>query len=306
MASRFKGLLVPMLTPFEASGTVDTEKAIRFAKDLLDCGVSGLALFGTTSEGQSLGVQERINLMDALIEAGIPATKLMIGTGSCALPEAVHMSREVVDRNCGGVLMLPPFFYKAVSDEGIFRFFAEVIEGVGNPGLQIYLYHIPPVATVGFSVELVSMLVEQFPSLVVGLKNSSGDHKYSIALREQVPQLDVFSGSEDFLLETMRIGGVGCISATGNINAREIINLYNNVGEPKAEKLQKLVSGIRAIVQQQPVIPALKAIISRAYDNPDWLAVRPPLVELPIVDADALIEDLNAHEYFAEQLFASS
>jgi 4-hydroxy-tetrahydrodipicolinate synthase len=303
MTNRFKGLLVPMLTPFDTSGKVDPVRALRFGKDLLASGAGGLALFGTTSEGQSLGVQERMDLLDALIEGGIAPAKLMVGTGSCALGEAIQMTQGAVDRKCGGVLMLPPYFYKAVSDEGIFRFFAELIEAVSSPDLRIYLYHIPPVAQVGFSVELIGRLFETFPTQVVGVKNSSGDHSYSIALREKYPDFDVFSGSEDFLLETMKIGGVGCISATGNVNTKEIIHLYNSIDTPRAEKLQALLTDIRAVIQKRPMIPALKAIIARTYDDPGWSKVRPPLVELSEEDTDVLIEQLERHDFFADQLF---
>jgi 4-hydroxy-tetrahydrodipicolinate synthase len=293
-----------MLTPFDATGNVDAARAIRFANDLLASGVGGLAIFGTTSEGQSLGVKERMDLFDSLIEGGIPPEKLMVGTGSCAISEAIAMTRHVVAHKCGGVLMLPPYFYKIVSDEGIFRFFAEVIEKVSSPDLRIYLYHIPPIAQVGFSVELIARLIDRFPSQIVGLKNSSGDHNYTIALRENFPQFDVFCGSEEFLLETIKIGGVGCISATGNANVKEIIHLYQNVGTPRAEKLQILVSNIRAVIQKRPMIPALKAILSRAYEDPEWCRVRAPLVELPSADADALLEQLERHGFFADQLFA--
>jgi len=297
MTDRFKGLLVPMLTPFTAAGKPDAERAMRFGKDLLSAGANGLALFGTTSEGQSLAPQERMDLLDTLIAGGISAEKLMVGTGSCALPDAVEMTRHAAERKCGGVLMLPPFFYKAISDEGIFRFFSEVIHQVDSSDLRIYLYHIPPVAQVGFSVELVGKLVDSFPEQVVGLKNSSGDHNYSIALRERVPEFDVFCGSEDFLLETMRIGGVGCISATGNANPNEISRLYRNVDTPEAESLQQSVSAIRAVFQKRPVIPALKAIVSQAYEDPQWTKARPPLVELSNAETESLVAELESHNY---------
>ena len=295
-----------MLTPFDASGRVDTNRAIRFANDLLETGVGGLALFGTTSEGQSLGVKERMDLLDALIAAGIPPEKLMVGTGSCALSEAIQMTRHVVDQQCGGVLMVPPYFYKVATDEGIFRFFAEVIETVSSPDLRIYLYHIPPVAHVGFSIELIGKLIEEFPSQVVGLKNSSGDHDYTVALRENYPQFDVFCGSEDFLLETMKIGGVGCISATGNVNPKEIIELYHNVDTPEAEQLQKRVSKIRSIVQSRPMIPALKAIIAQAYEDPKWFHVKAPLTELPQPVAKELLEELAENAFSVDQLLVPS
>lgn len=230
----------------------------------------------------------------------------MVGTGSCALSEAIQMTRHAVDQQCGGVLMLPPYFYKVATDEGIFRFFAEVIEAVSSPELRIYLYHIPPVAQVGFSIELIGKLFEQFPSHVVGLKNSSGDHNYTIALRENYPQFDVFCGSEDFLLETMKIGGVGCISATGNVNPQEIISLYHNVDTPEAEQLQKRVSKIRSIVQSRPMIPALKAIISQTYEDPEWFHVKPPLTELPKSVAKELLEELGENAFPVDQLLAPS
>lgn len=292
-----------MLTPFDEAGKPDPVRALRFARDLLASGVSGLALFGTTSEGQSLGVQERLDLLDALLEGGIPPEKLMVGTGSCALTEAIHMTREAVDRQCGGVLMLPPYFYKVATDAGLYRFFAELIEAAPSPGLRIYLYHIPPVAHVGFSVELIGQLLETYPNQVVGVKNSSGDHNYSVALRDSYPDFDVFSGSEDFLLETMKIGGVGCISATGNVNAREIIHLYHNVDTLRAEKLQALVSDIRGVIQKRPMIPALKALIARAYKDTGWSRVRAPLVELPEADADVLVEQLERHGFYTDQIF---
>lgn len=304
MSERFKGLVVPMLTPFDSSGAADSGKALRLAKDLLSSGASGLALFGTTSEGQSLGVAERIDILDALIEGGVPASKLMVGTGSCSLTEAIQMTRGAVERKCGGVLMLPPYFYKAVSDEGIYQFFAKVIGEVSNPDLRIYLYHIPPVAQVGFSIELIGRLIENFPEQVVGLKNSSGDHNYSIALRENYLQFDVFSGSEDFLLKTIRIGGVGCISATGNINPQGISNLYENVDTAEAEELQKSISKVRAAVQKRPMIPALKAIISRAYDDSGWNRIRPPLVKLPADEVEGLLAELEECGFSSDQLFA--
>ncbi|MCB1120411.1 MAG: dihydrodipicolinate synthase family protein [Verrucomicrobiae bacterium] len=303
MPTPFKGLLVPMLTPFDEDGKPDAVRALRFGKDLLASGASGLALFGTTSEGQSLGVQERLDLLDALLDGGIAPDQLMVGTGSCALSEAIHMTREVVVRKCGGVLMLPPYFYKVATDAGLYRFFAELIEAVGSPGLKIYLYHIPPVAHVGFSVELIAQLFEAYPEQIIGVKNSSGDHGYSVALRERCPGFDVFCGSEDFLLETMKIGGVGCISATGNVNSREIVHLYQQADTLRAEKLQALVTDIRAVIQKRPMIAALKAIVARNYNDAGWRKTRTPLVELPDEDADVLIEQLERHGFYANRLF---
>jgi 4-hydroxy-tetrahydrodipicolinate synthase len=136
------------------------------------------------------------------------------------------------------------------------------------------------------------------------LKNSSGDHSYSIALRERHPQFDVFCGSEEFLLETMRIGGVGCISATGNSNPKGISHLYQNVNTPEAESLQESVNSIRATFQSRPMIPALKAVVSQAYQDPQWMQVRPPLVQLPKNEVGALVQELDGHAFSPSQVFA--
>lgn len=302
MKSPFSGLVVPMITPFDASGRPDPERAIRFGSDLLSNGVNGLALFGTTSEGQSLSASERMKLLDAMVAGGIKPAHLMVGTGSCALPDAVAMTKHAADHQCGGILLLPPYFYKAIADEGIFQFVAELIEQVGNPDLRIYLYHIPPVAQVGFSVDLVPRLRENFPGQVVGVKNSSGSHDYSTSLRERCPEMDVFCGSEDYLLDTMRIGGAGCISATGNVNPRGIIDLYRNVKSVDAEKLQASISSIRAIFQARPMIPALKAAVSDYYDDPQWLNVRPPFQVFTKSETQTLESDLAARGFYPKSI----
>lgn len=134
-----------MITPFDASGQTDPERAIRFGFDFLSNDVAGLALFGTTSKGKSQSVSERMSLLDAMIAGGGKPANLMVGTGSCTLPDAVSMTKHAANHKCGGVLLLPPYFYKAIIDEGIFQFAAELIEQVGNQELRIYLCHIPPV-----------------------------------------------------------------------------------------------------------------------------------------------------------------
>ena len=297
MKSPFSGLVVPMITPFDELGRPAADRAIRFGTDLLNNGVNGLALFGTTSEGQSLSAPERMDLLDAMIAGGIDSARLMPGTGDCALSDAIVMTRHAVERQCGGVLLLPPYCYKSINDDGIFRFVAELIDKVARPDLRIYLYHIPPVAQVGFSTELVCHLHEHFPEQIVGLKNSSGSHDYTVALRENCPDLDVFCGSEDFLLDTMRAGGMGCISATGNANPKGILNLYNNMDTDNAENLQKSASAIRAVFQARPMIPSLKTTISLFYADPQWLSVRPPLLPFPEGDADKLLSDLADRDF---------
>jgi 4-hydroxy-tetrahydrodipicolinate synthase len=218
-ANTFSGVLVPALTPFNADLDPDADALLTHCRWLLEQGVDGIACFGTTSEANSLGLEERVNLLEHLLGNGIPAEKLMPGTGMCALSETVQLTRHAVERGCRGVLMLPPFYYKAINDDGLFASYAEVIERVGNASLNVYLYHIPPVSQIGLSLGLIGRLLEAYPDTIVGIKDSSGDWDNTSAVLREYPSLATFCGSEVFLLETMRHGGAGSITATANINA---------------------------------------------------------------------------------------
>src|SRR5712691_8117747 len=172
---RLTGVLAPVLTPFRPDLSPDPARFTRHCRWLLSQGCAGLAVFGTTSEANSLSVEEREALLDELLGAGIDPAKLMPGTGCCALTDTVRLTRSAVRAGCTAVLVLPPFYYKGVSDEGIFRSFAAMIERVGDPRLRVYLYHIPQVAQVGFSVKLVERLLAAYPGTIAGMKDSSGD-----------------------------------------------------------------------------------------------------------------------------------
>jgi 4-hydroxy-tetrahydrodipicolinate synthase len=289
----FSGVLVPVLTPFAPSGEPDAGRFVAFCRWLLDQGAGGLAIFGTTSEANSMSPAERMALLDRLIEAGIPAQKLMPGTGACAMTDAVTLVRHAVDHGCGGVLMLPPFYYKGVSDDGVFAFISGVINKVGSPTLRLFLYHIPPMAVVGFSLDLVGRLIRAYPETVVGLKDSSGDWSNTAALLERFPGFAVFPGSEVFLLEALRKGGAGCITASGNVNVPGIRKLYENWRGPQADALQGEITTLRQALQAYPMVPALKRVVAHYHDDPAWAAVRPPLVPLDAAQSAALIADLD-------------
>ena len=289
----FSGVLVPVLTPFTPSGEPDAGRFVSFCRWLLDQGAGGLAIFGTTSEANSMSPAERMDLLDRLIEAGIPAAKLMPGTGACAITDATSLVRHAVDHGCGGVLMLPPFYYKGVSDDGIFAFIASVIDKVGSPALRLFLYHIPPMAVVGFSLDLVGRLIAAYPQTVVGLKDSSGDWSNTAALLERFPGFAVFPGSEVFLLDGLRKGAVGCITASGNVNVPGIKKVYDNWRDPQAEASQAEITTLRKALQAYPMVPALKRIVAHYHNDPNWAAVRPPLVPLDRAQSTALIGDLG-------------
>ncbi len=296
---RLGGVFAPVLTPFGSDLAVDARRFVHHCRWLLGHGCAGLAPFGTTSEANSLSVEEREALLDALLAQGIPADRLMPGTGCCALPDSVRLTAHAVRRGCAGVLMLPPFYYKGVTDDGLFRGFAEVIERVGDDRLRVYLYHIPPVAQVGLGPKLVERLLKAYPRAVAGMKDSSGDFANTRTMIDLFAKdgFDVFVGSERFLLENLRAGGVGCITATGNVNAAAIDRLFAGWRSAEAERLQEDVNAVRGIVEKAPVIPALKAIVADQAADPGWATVRPPLVALAPERRDPLLAELRARGF---------
>jgi 4-hydroxy-tetrahydrodipicolinate synthase len=288
-----RGVLVPALTPFRPDLTVDDERFVDHCRWLLAEGANGLAVFGTTSEANSLSVAERMSLLECLVERGIPPAVLLPGTGCCALPDTVGLTRHAVDLHCFGVLMLPPFYYKAVSDDGVYASISEVIQRVGDSRLRVYLYHIPPMASVGFSLSVIERLLKAYSGVVAGLKDSSGDWKTTKALLEAFPGFEVFPGSETFMLDALRLGGAGCISATANVNVAAIGALTRAWKTPEADSMQGALSAVRAAIQKFPLVAANKALLAETHGIPEWNAVRPPLMPL---NTDAKAQLLSALE----------
>src|SRR5215210_6049994 len=292
---RIEGVLSPVITPFKQDYSPDADRFVRHCKWLLNSGCAGLAVFGTNSEANSLSVSEKRHLLEKLVSGGVPASALMPGTGHCALSDSIEMTRAAVQLGCAGVLMLPPFYYKGVSDEGLYRNFAEVIERVGDERLQLYLYHIPPVAQVPITLRLIEKLLSKYPGIVAGVKDSSGEWANTKSMLDAYAKegFDVFAGSEVFLLDNMRNGGKGCITATGNINPGPIANVYRNWRSPDADRLQAGITTTRKIVQKQPMIPALKTAVAHFGNDPQWKTCRPPLVELTASQRETLITELK-------------
>jgi 4-hydroxy-tetrahydrodipicolinate synthase len=293
---RLRGVLAPVVTPFTRELAPDTQRFVRHCKWLLEHGCSGLAVFGTNSEANSLSAEERMVLLEELVQAGVPAAKLMPGTGCSALTDSVRLTAHAVKLGCAGALMLPPFYYKGVPDEGLFRNFSEVIERVADERLQVYLYHIPPVAQVPISLGLIERLLKRYPKIVAGIKDSSGDWSNTKAVLDAfgAQGFEVFAGSEVFLLRNMRAGGVGCITAGANVNPHGIDKVYQAWKTAEAEALQASIDAVREILQSQvSMIPALKATIAHYAADAEWTTVRPPLVELTGAQQAAMVKGLG-------------
>lgn len=297
--SACRGLWVPALTPFTADLDVDATRFIAHCQWLLANGANGLAAFGTTSEANSLSAAERMGLLDGLIEAGISPAALMPGTGCCALPETEALTRHAVEHGCAGVLLLPPFYYKGVSDDGLYAGIAQLIQRIADDRLRIYLYHIPPMASVGFSLLLIERLLKDFPTTIAGLKDSSGDWSNTAAVLKNFPSLAVFPGSEIFLLDGLRAGSAGCISASANVSTAAIRALYENYrkGSEDLDAAQERLTLLRQTFQTQPMVPGLKAVIAHARSDPAWATTRPPLLPLDGSAAADLVEKLNQLDF---------
>jgi 4-hydroxy-tetrahydrodipicolinate synthase len=297
---RIRGVLAPVVTPFKADLSPDRQRFIRHCQWLVSQNC-GLAVFGTNSEASSMSRDERIFLLDALAAAGIDPSRMMPGTGCCSITETVELTAHAVKHGCAGVLMLPPFYYKNFSDEGLYRYFSEVVQRVGDTRLRIYLYHIPPVAIVGITPKLVERLLNAYPNAIAGMKDSSGDWNNTKTFLDGFAKdgFDVFVGSESFLLANMRNSGVGTISATANVNPAAIHTLYRqcSASTTDLDAQQARLNVVRDVFSNRKfpsMIAALKQAIAICRNDPEWTRVRPPLVELTTTQAKLLVADLNA------------
>jgi len=293
-----RGLIAPILSPFNDDMSFDQNTYNELAKTLLSAGCAGLAPFGTTGEALSISAEERKQALDGLIASGIYPSVLIPGTGLCNLPESVALSQQAVDLGCEGVMVLPPFYFKGVSDDGLFSYYEEFIARVNRDTLRIYLYHIPQVSGVGLSIELVNALKEKYPSIVVGIKDSSGDWENTKNLLS-LDNFIVYPGSELPLIDAMKLGAPGCISATANLNSKpiaEVIDYCEDKNWDKAIALHNSVAQTRMVFQDYAPIPAQKALLSQMTNRESWRNVRPPLIALTKEKTQQLQDALNAIE----------
>jgi 4-hydroxy-tetrahydrodipicolinate synthase len=312
-------VLAPVVTPFKADLSPNRERFIAHCKWLLSQNC-GLAVFGTNSEANSMSAEERMTLLDALVAAGMDSARMMPGTGCCSISETVELTAHAVNHGCTGVLMLPPFYYKTVDEKGLYAYFSEVVQRVGDTRLRIYLYHIPPVAVVGITPKLVERLLQAYPKTIAGMKDSSGDWNNTrmfldaFAVRAgranstagAARTFDVFVGSESFLLANICNGGAGTISATANVNPAAIYELYQKALGASAstgaelEALQERLSVVREVFARMSwpsMIAALKQAIAIYRNDPEWARVRPPLVGLTTEQTWELAAELEKIEF---------
>lgn len=279
--STLPAVLSPVLTPFKEDGSPDAQALLKQCQWLESNGV-GQAVFGTNSEANSMSAQQKISTLTALIEGGLNPAHMMPGTGATSIDETVNITRHAVNLKCAGVLMLPPFYYKDVTDDGLFAYYSEVIQKVGDAALQVYIYNIPPVTKITLSLSLLERLAKEYPKTVVGMKDSSGDWAYTESVIKLLAPAGfrVYAGSEVFLMRTLRAGGVGCISATANVNPKAIADVAANWHAADADQKQADLDQVRAVFAQYQMIAGMKTAVAHFSKNPEWLRVRPPLMQL--------------------------
>ncbi len=285
----YGGVNAAVLTPMHADLSPDVARMADHAAWLLANGCNGLGLLGTTGEAASFGLHERRAILEGLIAAGIPAAKLMPGTGCASLGDTVELTRHARDMGCPGVLMLPPFYYKAPSDDGLFAYFSAVIERVG-PGVAIYLYHFPQQSAVPFSLDLIDRLLTAFPDTIKGVKDSSGDYANMLAMVERfAPRgFEVYAGSDEYLQAILAAGGAGCITAASNANSRFGGVVYAKRTGPDADEAQARMTATRRAATSVPLIPGLREIIARSRGDNAWRTIRPPHLPLNAEQADKI------------------
>ena len=283
-----KAVYSAVLTPFNKDLTIDKKLFISHCQFLLKNNIS-LAPLGTTGEANSISISEKIDLIKTIANSDLPKEKIIIGTGNTSFVDAALLTKTAVENKIYSVLLLPPFYYKNVSDEGVYQYYKEIINAVKSSNLCIFLYNIPQVSGVTISIDLVNRLKKEFSDIITGIKDSSGNFENTKKYKE-IKNFIVYPGSEKFLYDGLHIGCSGCISATTNVNI-DAAKLINSFDKSEGESINKKIKAVRDVFEKFPVIPALKA--TKIIEDSNWSNIRPPLVALSDQQRSNLTKDLK-------------
>ena len=289
------GIWPALLTPLDAALNIDLKRFAAHAKSLVEGGCGGVTPFGTTGEGPSFSLDERRAAIDALVEGGVPGSRILVSTSCAALPETLALTRHALSVGAWGCLMLPPFFLKGVPDQGIVDAYRWVIDGAADPRLRIMLYHIPQVAGVGLSHGVIRELKRLYPDTIIGIKDSQCDLAHSIALADEfMTSVTVHVGNEPDLPEMGRRGSTGAVSGLANFMPRHVHRMVSTPDAPGTAQDLARVQQLLAILGGYALMPALKGIMTILSGEKAWLRVRPPLVALTDDGLAALEKQLRA------------
>jgi len=277
----FRGIWPAMLTPLDEALNIDHAKLVAHAQSLLQTGCGGVTIFGTTGEGPSFSLSERKEALEQLIARGFPADRIMVSTSCAALIETTELTQHAVDLGVHGCLVLPPFFFKGVSDEGIVNGYAQVIDSVNRNNWRLYLYHIPQVIGVSLTHKVIRQLVSRYPKIIVGIKDSACDRAHSEGLAKAfMPPLTVYVGYEPDLTTMGPLGSTGAISGLANFMPRVVHRMVLSSTAPQTAQDAKRIDGMLQLLKSHSLMPALKGVMAALNHDASWLRVRPPLVAM--------------------------
>lgn len=285
----FGGVNAAVLTAMKPDLSPDPARMAGHARWLLANGCNGLGVLGTTGEANSFGLHERKQILEGLVAHGVPAATMMPGTGTASLADTVELTLHAKAQGCRGVLVLPPFYYKNPSDDGLFAWFSEVINRVGG-GIALYLYNFPQQSAVPFSLSLIERLLKAFPGAVKGVKDSSGDYANMKAMIDAFAGdgFEVYSGSDEYVQRILAEGGAGCITAASNANSHWGGIVYAKRTGAEADAAQAVLTATRKAATSVALIPGLREIIARSTGDDGWRTIRPPHLKLSQAQADAV------------------
>jgi 4-hydroxy-tetrahydrodipicolinate synthase len=290
---KFSGVFPAILTPINDDLTCNHDELVKHIKDLMGSGCKGIVLFGTTGEGTSFSVKEKINTIENVIQQGISPDSIIVGVGCSSIDEAVDLTRASVENKCSSVLMHPPYFFKNLQDDGIISFYREVINRVAKPELRIFLYHIPQLTCVPISPHVIKSLKAEFPETIIGIKDSAGVGEFTRNILKLFPNLTVMLGSEKNIPDLIKEGATGVISGLANICPQLICNQLNFGKNEDLPDREEDVKRYLDLMRNYFFIQALKAILASKKGHV-WKLVRPPLSNLSIEDCKDLVERSNA------------
>ena len=285
------GVYTASLTPLTASFEPNIPALVRHAQWLLESGSDGVALLGSTGEANSLTLEQRLSIIEQTARE-LPPDRLMLGTGSCALQDSVRLTKASVDAGVFSVLVIPPFYYKPQSDESVLRFYSELISSVDEPRLRIIFYNFPKLSGYNFSVKILQELKQRFGDIAAGIKDSSGEWKNMLGIVQNIPDFMVYTGTETLLLDILKKGGAGCITATANLIAPECQRVYQawkNNKQKVAEQAQMNLTDLRKSLENYPLVSELKSLFASETNAEEWENMLPPFA--PILDKQ--VEELT-------------
>jgi 4-hydroxy-tetrahydrodipicolinate synthase len=287
---RLRGVIAAIATAVDEGGEPDCARSTALARHLLDNGCDGLNVLGTTGEATSFSLAQRRRLMSAYRSSGLPLARMMVGTGAAATDDAVALTRHAAELGFAGALVLPPFYYKGVPDEGLHAYVAAIVAATNDHPIPLYLYHFPAQSGLPWHLALIRRLTGEFGSKIVGLKDSSGDLAFSREAAKAAPGFRVFPSSEEALIEARSGGFAGCISATSNLNADLCARAFHS-GDTAA---LDAASAIRKLFEGKQLVPGVKALLAHIHHDPEWARTKPPLTPFPTADAAAVIAGYEA------------